>query len=563
MATMQSASSSSSKSRKGYFSKLKMRKLNKGNNQVRMINDWILGDTLGMGGYSKVKLGIHRKSGQKAALKIMLADDNGKISDSKKKQLIRELNVMKKVKHENVIQLIEFDENAEYPESDGRKTKCIVTVLEFASGGELFDFLMFTGCFDEYASRSYFHQMINGLEAMHKLGIAHRDLKPENLLLNEHYVLKIADFGFATSFLDDSGTKIQKMKTACGTKGYLAPELLKGKKYTHKCDIFALGIILFTTYAGFPPFQNAVETDWWWDKLSKGWKYIVASEKQKYQKDRDKHIAAGTAKIELFWKAHERTRQFDKILKNLLERMLHPYSEYRYDIKHIKLHKWYNGKIYTNNELRKYLQQRVRTVVKERATKIKKQLEEQGVTSVEKYVRRSDQSSHDEQTPMQRRAKELDPNDEFSKYMDHVKDDLFVNTFYQFFTYCPPSEIAARVERIADRAGAKITISPKNNITLIRCAVAFDDKGGDEDVIFACKQFLVDDADYVSDDNDDDDEKDDDHDDQPKKQDINGDKKYVVSFKRLKGSHLAYGKAIEDFYGAKEIMAAMDFDDIV
>eukprot|EP01083_Nonionella_stella_P271465 919858_1 len=118
----------------------------------------------------------------------------------KKKQLIRELNVMKKVKHENVIQLIEFDENAEYPESDGRKTKCIVTVLEFASGGELFDFLMFTGCFDEYASRSYFHQMISGLEAMHKLGIAHRDLKPENLLLDENYILKIADFGFATSF---------------------------------------------------------------------------------------------------------------------------------------------------------------------------------------------------------------------------------------------------------------------------------------------------------------------------------------------------------------------------
>merc|ERR1719244_45423 len=92
-----------------------------------------------MGGYSKVKLGIHKKTGQKVALKIMMADESGKISESKKKQLIRELNVMKKVKHENVIQLIEFDEKA---------------------------------------SRSYFHQMINGLEAMHKLGIAHRDLKP-------------------------------------------------------------------------------------------------------------------------------------------------------------------------------------------------------------------------------------------------------------------------------------------------------------------------------------------------------------------------------------------------
>jgi len=535
--------------------KMKMKKLNKGNAQSqRSINDWVLGDTLGMGGYSKVKLGIHKKTGQKAALKIMLADETGKISDSKKKQLIRELNVMKKVRHENVIQLIEFDENAEYPESDGRKTKCIVTVLEFASGGELFDFLMFTGCFDEAASRSYFHQMIEGLNAMHKLGIAHRDLKPENLLLSENYTLKIADFGFATSFMAEDGSGRQyKMKTACGTKGYLAPELLKGKKYTHKCDIFALGIILFTTFAGFPPFQNAVDTDWWWDKLSKGWKYIVASEKQKYQKDRQKHIDAGQAKVDLFWKAHERTRQFDKPLKNLLERMLHPYAEYRYDIKHIKAHQWYTGKTYNGAELRQYLQSRVRKVVKERAIKIKKQLEEQGqIGSVEKFVRRDPTSKgQEEQTPMEIRASELDPKNEFSKYMDHVKDDLFVNTFYQFFTYAPPAEIAARIERIANRAGAKVTVSPKNNITLVRCAVAFNDEGGDEDVIFACKQFLIDDADYQEDE-------------EEETVDLNNSgKRFVVSFKRLRGSHLAYQKAIEDFYGAKEIMAAMDFGNIL
>merc|ERR1711933_714638 len=297
----------------------------------------------------------------------------------------------------------------------------------------------------------------------------------------------------------------------------------------------------------------------WWDKLSKGWKYIVASEKQKYQKDRDKHIAAGTAKIELFWKAHERTRQFDQILKNLLERMLHPYAEYRYDIKHIKLHKWYKGKLYTNQELRKYLQKRMRTVVKERAVKIKKQLEEQGVTSVDQYKRRDPTSKgQQELTPMEKRAKELDTKNEFVKYMDHVKDDLFVNTFYQFFTYAPPAEIAARVEKVADRAGAKVTISPQNNISLIRCAVAFDDKGGDEDVIFACKQFLVDDADYQDEDEKDEEEQDEEDADMEKE-----DKRYLVSFKRLQGSHMAYQKAIEDFYGAKEIMAAMDIDDIL
>merc|ERR1719266_1701951 len=391
------------------------------------------------------------------------------------------------------------------------------------------------------ASRSYFHQMIEGLNAMHKLGIAHRDLEPENLLFDENYTLKIADFGFATSFVDESQGKTQrkKMKTACGTKGYLAPELLKGKKYTHKCDIFALGIILFTTFAGFPPFQNAVETDWWWDKLSKGHKYIVASEKQKGKKEKEKHIAAGKAKIDLFWKAHERTRQFDSVLKRLLECMLHPYSDYRYDIRHIKQHQWYKGKMYSANELKQYLQKRVRTVVKERAQKIKKQLEEQGVPSIHDFKVR-DPTNESSPDSMAASAQRLDPQGDFDKYVDHVKDDLFVNTFYQFFTFAPPAQIAARLETVAVRAGAKITVSPQNNITLIRCAVAFEDKGGDEDVIFACKQFLIDDADYKDEDEEQSgDDEEEEEQDQGKKADSKvEDKRYLASFKRLKGSHL-------------------------
>merc|ERR1712241_825251 len=257
--------------------------------------------------------------------------------------------------------------------------------------------------------------------------------------------------------------------------------------------------------------------------------------------------AAGKAKIDLFWKAHERTRQFDSVLKRLLECMLHPYSDYRYDIRHIKQHQWYKGKMYSADELKQYLQKRVRTVVKERAQKIKKQLEEQGVQSIDKFKVR-DPTNESSPDPMEASAKRLDPEGDFDKYVDHVKDDLFVNTFYQFFTFAPPAQIAARLETVAVRAGAKITVSPQNNIMLIRCAVAFDDKGGDEDVIFACKQFLVDDADY-QDEEEEDVEKE--------------DKRYLVSFKRLQGSHMAYQKAIEDFYGAKEIMAAMDIDDIL
>merc|ERR1711879_800834 len=185
--------------------------------------------------------------------------------------------------------------------------------------------------------------------------------------------------------------------------------------------------------------------------------------------------------------------------------------------------------------------------------KIKKQLEEQGVPSIHDFKVR-DPTNESSPDSMAASAQRLDPQGDFDKYVDHVKDDLFVNTFYQFFTFAPPAQIAARLETVAVRAGAKITVSPQNNITLIRCAVAFDDKGGDEDVIFACKQFLIDDADYK----DDDEESDAEEQDQGKANDSEQKKRYLASFKRLKGSHLAYQKAIEDFYQSPVIMAAMD-----
>merc|ERR1712130_786675 len=261
--------------------------------------------------------------------------------------------------------------------------------------------------------------------------------------------------------------------------------------------------------------------------------------------------------IDLFWKAHERTKQFDSVLKRLLECMLHPYSDYRYDIRHIKQHQWYKGKMYSADELKQYLQKRVRTVVKERAQKIKKQLEEQGVPSIHDFKVR-DPTNESSPDSMAASAQRLDPQGDFDKYVDHVKDDLFVNTFYQFFTFAPPAQIAARLETVAVRAGAKITVSPQNNITLIRCAVAFDDKGGDEDVIFACKQFLIDDADYREDD-----AKDQASSSQQAQDQEEYPKRYLASFKRLKGSHLAYQKAIEDFYMSPEIKQAMDIEDLV
>eukprot|EP01084_Bolivina_argentea_P270647 460248_1 len=154
-------------------------------NNLRLIDEWILIDTLGMGGYSKVKLGLHYKSGQQAALKTIFADPSGQIvSQSSKKQKIRELNVMKKLNHQNVIKLISCNFDAKYPEANGKNTPCIMAALEFCAGGELFDYLTYTGHFDAVATRTYFKQLIDGLDAIHKINIALFDLKPQNLLMD-------------------------------------------------------------------------------------------------------------------------------------------------------------------------------------------------------------------------------------------------------------------------------------------------------------------------------------------------------------------------------------------
>jgi len=519
----------------------------------RMIGDYILGETLGMGGYSKVKLGIHKETRQKVALQIMFGDENGVISESKKKQLKRELNVMKKVKHANVIQLIEFHEDIEYPEANGQKLPCLVTILEFAPGGELFDFLMFTGHFNDEATRTYCRQFLDGLEAMHTLGIAHRDLKPENLLMDADYNLKIADFGFATEFKGDNGSQIM-MNTACGTKGYLAPELLKGKKYTEKCDLFAVGIIAFTTYAGFPPFQNAVDTDWWWDKLSKAWIYHETAKTTEDQNQKKLMQEKSKDKFDLFWKAHERSLEFADEFKDLTVRILHPKPELRYGIPEIRDHKWYKGgKMLNKNELKAYMDKRIRTVMKERAQKIKQQLNEQKAGSTEKH----DLVRGERQNAIAKRIEEVDPDNLFNQDLDNLQDDTFINTYYQFLTKSTPNEVAVRIERVATQKLLKTTFSPSQHLILIRASVIVNQ--AEDDVIIAVKQFIFDGQKQTNIDNDD-----------TKQIDSNvnidtntndSKKQYIVSFKRLKGDPLNYKHVVEQLYIHEDIIEVMDVED--
>ena len=131
--------------------------------------------------------------------------------------------------------------------------------MEYAGGGELFDFVAESGKFSERVTRTFFHQMMNGIHYMHDKGYAHRDLKPENVLLTSNFILKLADFGFSCLLRGHDGTGV--LRTKLGTEGYMAPEIATKTYDGRRTDIFAAGVILFIMYAGTPPFEKPTLTD--------------------------------------------------------------------------------------------------------------------------------------------------------------------------------------------------------------------------------------------------------------------------------------------------------------
>jgi len=289
---------------------------------TKKLDKYQIGETLGKGATSKVKLGRNEETGQEVALKILT---DGSFN---KEDLRKEISVLKSLDHPNVIRLYDSYDNVADAGSTSKTTTVIV--LELATKGELFDFFMYTGFFQPPLARWFFKQMLAGLEYCHNQGVAHRDLKPENCLLGEGFLIKLVDFGFATVFKGESGME-NKMLTALGTPGYAAPEILKRKKYTKNVDIFSLGVILFITIAGFPPFQEAKpDNDWWFHKLAK-------------------------KKFSLFWKAHERTAKFSPEAKELLVGMLAADPNERWTIDKIKGCDWYKGKTMTQEEAVKEL----------------------------------------------------------------------------------------------------------------------------------------------------------------------------------------------------------------
>ena len=223
--------------------------------------NYILGQTLGEGEFGKVKMGWKKDSSVEVAIKLIRRETLGSNS-SRLAKIYREIHILRGLEHPNIVRLHEMVETERH----------IGIILEYASGGELFDYILNHRYLKDNAARRLFAQLISGVGYLHKKGIVHRDLKLENLLLDRNRNIIITDFGFANTFdpNDELGEEIEfnlgdkdfvrrmglegtdgarrgdLMQTSCGSPCYAAPELVVSDSlYTgRKVDVWSCGVIL-------------------------------------------------------------------------------------------------------------------------------------------------------------------------------------------------------------------------------------------------------------------------------------------------------------------------------
>ena len=233
-----------------------------GRRKETKFGDYILGQVLGEGEFGKVKLGWKRDGSVQVAIKLIRRESLG-TNPSRLPKIHREIDILKTLDHPNIVKLHEM---VQTPQDIG-------IIMEYASGGELFDYILNHRYLKDPTARKLFAQLVSGVGYLHKKGIVHRDLKLENLLLDRSRNIIITDFGFANTFNPDdhlsdeveygladrnfvknmgletvrNGTRRgDLMATSCGSPCYAAPELVvTDSLYTgRKVDVWSCGVIL-------------------------------------------------------------------------------------------------------------------------------------------------------------------------------------------------------------------------------------------------------------------------------------------------------------------------------
>jgi len=234
----------------------------------------VTSQVLGVGNFSTVKVGIDRESGASVAVKIV---DKSHVKH-KPEMLKNEVEILLKIHHPNVIKLLDLFDS----------TENLYLVMELVTGGELFDRIVEREQYSESDAKEVMRQLLDAIEYIHSKDIVHRDLKPENLLLEDKArdtKIKLTDFGLSKIF--DS----EYMSTACGTPGYVAPEILTATGYGPAVDMWSAGVIMYILLCGYPPFYNENDAKLfesimaanyhfhspYWDNISKEAKSVIQS----------------------------------------------------------------------------------------------------------------------------------------------------------------------------------------------------------------------------------------------------------------------------------------------
>tara|TARA_B100000925_G_scaffold159615_1_gene119841 strand:- start:59 stop:1216 length:1158 start_codon:yes stop_codon:yes gene_type:complete len=204
-------------------------------------------DPIGYGSFSIIykgfKVATHNEPKKTIAIKQIT-----KIIDNK--YFNNEISLMKKLKHPNILQLI-----------DVVRTKGIVyIILEYCNGGDLSKYISSDNINQDYR---YFSQILSGLEYLHKNNILHRDIKPQNILIHNNNI-KISDFGFAKAF-----EKNELITTFCGSPLYMAPEIIIDKEYNAQSDIWSLGVIIYELFTKSHPYYTSSKKELW-DNIKSG-----------------------------------------------------------------------------------------------------------------------------------------------------------------------------------------------------------------------------------------------------------------------------------------------------